>query len=66
MELVRASAKNTDECLKDFYIPYADYIVSGLPFASIPQHVSDEILLIINKVLYIVKFLKKFCKSIFC
>lgn len=49
--IVWGSAENIDEYLKNFSIPYADYIVSGLPFASLPQNVSDEILLTTTKIL---------------
>ncbi|MEK4418816.1 class I SAM-dependent methyltransferase [Bacillus sp. FSL K6-0268] len=72
--IVWGAAKNTDEYLKDFTIPYADYIVSGIPFASLPQHISDEILFTTTKVLktegvfitfQYTKFKTKFLKQFF-
>ncbi|MGH0798109.1 hypothetical protein S3E15_01509 [Bacillus mycoides] len=72
--IVWGSAENIDEYLKNFSIPYADYIVSGLPFASLPQNVSDEILLTTTKILkkdgvfitfQYTKFKKKFLNQFF-
>ncbi|PES60330.1 SAM-dependent methyltransferase [Bacillus cereus] len=72
--IVWGSAENIDKYLKNFSIPYADYIVSGLPFASLPQNVSDEILLITTKILkkdgafitfQYTKFKKKFLNQFF-
>ncbi|MDA2514071.1 methyltransferase [Bacillus cereus] len=72
--IVWGSAENIDEYLKIFSIPYADYIVSGLPFASLPQDVSDEILLTTTKILkkdgafitfQYTKFKKKFLNQFF-
>ena len=72
--IVWGSAENIDEYLKSFSIPYADYIVSGLPFASLPQNVSDEILLTTTKILkkdgvfitfQYTKFKKKFLNQFF-
>ncbi|PFA03836.1 class I SAM-dependent methyltransferase [Bacillus cereus] len=72
--IVWGAAENIDEYLKNFSIPYADYIVSGLPFASLPQNVSDEILLTTTKILkkdgvfitfQYTKFKKKFLNQFF-
>ncbi|MGE6599681.1 class I SAM-dependent methyltransferase [Bacillus proteolyticus] len=49
--IVCGSAENIDEYLKGHCIPYADYIVSGLPFSSLPQNVSNKILLTTTKIL---------------
>ncbi|WP_382920380.1 hypothetical protein, partial [Streptomyces sp. NPDC057062] len=37
--------------LKDYRIPYADYVISGLPFASLPKNVSIKILINTAKIL---------------
>ncbi|WP_085829270.1 class I SAM-dependent methyltransferase [Clostridium massiliodielmoense] len=42
--LINGSAENIDEYLKAFNIPYIDYVVSGLPFASLPKNISSTIL----------------------
>jgi len=42
--LINASAENIDKYLKEYNINKVDYIVSGLPFASLPQNVSNKIL----------------------
>lgn len=42
--IINGSAENIDEYLKDFNIPYIDYVVSGLPFASLPRSISSNIL----------------------
>lgn len=44
MIIVNGSAENTDKYLSDYRIPYVNYVVSGLPFASLPKHVSSNIL----------------------
>ncbi|MFL0488402.1 SAM-dependent methyltransferase [Bacillus sp. AFS054943] len=49
--VVLGSAENIDEYLKCYRIPYADYIVSGLPFSSLPSSVSNKILLTSTKIL---------------
>ncbi|NPC91360.1 methyltransferase [Bacillus sp. WMMC1349] len=49
--ILYGSAENIDQYLKEYCIPYADYIVSGLPFASLPKSVSAQILLNTTKVL---------------
>ena len=43
--LIYGSAENADRLLKSHHIPYADYVVSGLPFASLPKQVSSNILI---------------------
>lgn len=42
--IINDSAENIVKYLKDFNIPSVDYIVSGLPFASLPTEVSFNIL----------------------
>ncbi|MGL4656009.1 MAG: class I SAM-dependent methyltransferase [Sarcina sp.] len=42
--LLNESAENIDDILKRFNIKKVDYVVSGLPFASLPKEVSDKIL----------------------
>ncbi|MCL2572257.1 MAG: methyltransferase [Defluviitaleaceae bacterium] len=42
--IIKGSAADLEKYMKQYDIPYADYIVSGLPFASLPQDVSIEIL----------------------
>ncbi|MGL5576647.1 MAG: class I SAM-dependent methyltransferase [Sarcina sp.] len=42
--ILNESAENIDEILKKHNIKKVDYIVSGLPFASLPKEVSDKIL----------------------
>lgn len=42
--IVHGSVENIDKYLKDFNIPYIDYVVSGLPFASLPKNISSTIL----------------------
>lgn len=42
--IIHGSAEHIEEYLNDYQIPYADYIISGLPFASLPNHVSNHIL----------------------
>ncbi|MDR4887837.1 rRNA adenine N-6-methyltransferase family protein [Fredinandcohnia sp. QZ13] len=42
--IVNGSAENIEQYVKDYGIPYADYVVSGLPFASLPKQVSSNIL----------------------
>lgn len=48
---VYGSAENIGGYLKEHCIPYADYVVSGLPFASLPKSVSVNILLNTAKIL---------------
>ncbi|GIO27425.1 class I SAM-dependent methyltransferase [Ornithinibacillus bavariensis] len=42
--IIFGSAEHIEQYLKEYNIPYVDYIISGLPFASLPQNVSKEIL----------------------
>jgi len=44
LHIIKDSAASLEKYMKQYDIPYADYIVSGLPFASLPQDVSIEIL----------------------
>jgi len=44
MYIINGSAENVGDYMAQHKIPYADYIVSGLPFASLPQDVSTRIL----------------------
>ncbi|MGE8207636.1 class I SAM-dependent methyltransferase [Heyndrickxia sp. NPDC080065] len=43
--IVNGSAEDTDKYLNEYGIPYIDYVVSGLPFASLPKSVSNTILI---------------------
>ncbi|MCQ6267716.1 SAM-dependent methyltransferase [Fictibacillus sp. WQ 8-8] len=43
--VVNGSAENLHLYMKMYNIPYADAIVSGLPFASLPKEMSDSILI---------------------
>jgi len=47
--LIHDSAENLEQHLTSLNIPRIDYIVSGLPFASLPQQVSFEILRLTQK-----------------
>lgn len=42
--LINDSAENVDRYLKEYNIDKVDYVVSGLPFASLPKNVSNTIL----------------------
>jgi phospholipid N-methyltransferase len=42
--IINDSAEYLDKYLIKYNIPWLDYIVSGLPFASLPQNVSSAIL----------------------
>lgn len=42
--LINDSAENVDKHLKEYNINEVDYVVSGLPFASLPKNVSNKIL----------------------
>jgi phospholipid N-methyltransferase len=44
LHFINASAENIDSILKDLAVPYVDYVVSGLPFASLPRKVSHTII----------------------
>lgn len=43
--IIHGSAEDINKYTKDFNIPYLDYVVSGLPFASLPKSVSRDILI---------------------
>lgn len=43
--IINGSAEDIDKYTKYFNIPYLDYVVSGLPFASLPKSVSSAILI---------------------
>lgn len=49
--IVYGSASDIEQHMKRFDIPYVDYVVSGLPFASLPKEISNEILLHTTKIL---------------
>lgn len=42
--IVNDSAEFIDKYLRQYNIPMVDYVVSGLPFASLPQNISSAIL----------------------
>lgn len=42
--VVNDSAENTKDLLSQYGLAAPDYVVSGLPFAALPAHVSDTIL----------------------
>ncbi|KMY50106.1 class I SAM-dependent methyltransferase [Peribacillus loiseleuriae] len=49
--IINGSVEDIDKYTKDFNIPYLDYVVSGLPFASLPKNVSSTILIKTKKLL---------------
>lgn len=42
--VIHSSAENVEQILKDLQITQVDYIISGLPFASLPKSVTQTIL----------------------
>lgn len=42
--IINESAENIDIILRKYYINKVDYVISGLPFASLPMEVSENIL----------------------
>lgn len=44
VHIIHDSAENIDKYLTMYNIPWVDYFISGLPFASLPQNVSCAIL----------------------
>lgn len=44
VHIIHGSAGRAGECLRQLGLPAADYVVSGLPFASLPRQVSRQIL----------------------
>ncbi|MFE4243773.1 class I SAM-dependent methyltransferase [Peribacillus butanolivorans] len=49
--IVYGSAENIEQYLREYSIPYADYVISGLPFASLPKQISYKILTNTTKIL---------------
>lgn len=49
--IYNGSAEKVDWYLEKCGIPFVDYVISGLPFASLPKTVSNEILFKTSKVL---------------
>ncbi|MDR0273717.1 MAG: methyltransferase [Clostridiales bacterium] len=44
LHIINDSAENTGKYLSEHGFLYADFIISGLPFASLPQEISENIL----------------------
>ncbi|CEG27083.1 class I SAM-dependent methyltransferase [Bacillus sp. B-jedd] len=42
--IINDTAENIDKYIKQHGFPYIDYVISGLPFASLPKNVSNGIL----------------------
>lgn len=49
--IIHGEAQRAEEYLREHQIFSADYIVSGLPFASLPQNISKEILAATTRIL---------------
>ncbi|PWA09750.1 SAM-dependent methyltransferase [Pueribacillus theae] len=49
--IINGSAEDIDSYVNQYNLPRVDYIVSGLPFASLPENVSHTILLKTKKLL---------------
>ena len=49
--IVHGSAENIEQYIERFNIPSVDYVISGLPFSSLPESVSSTILLNTAKIL---------------
>lgn len=49
--IIHDSAEKVNKYLNKFGFNYVDYVVSGLPFASLPEHLSNNILTNTAKVL---------------
>lgn len=49
--IIHGSAEEIGKFMNHYQIPYVDYVISGLPFASLPQKVSTNILANTEKVL---------------
>lgn len=49
--IVNGSAENIERYLREYDIPTVDYVISGLPFSSLPKTVSYKILLNTTKIL---------------
>ena len=50
-KIIHGSAEHVDAYLKKFEVSHVDYVVSGLPFASLPKKTSERILLKTRKIL---------------
>ncbi|MFD0048094.1 class I SAM-dependent methyltransferase [Actinomycetes bacterium NPDC127524] len=55
--IVNDTAENIDKYIKKYNFPFIDYVISGLPFASLPKDVSNVIL---NKTRKLLKHRGKF------
>jgi phospholipid N-methyltransferase len=44
LEVVHGSAANADRILDDLGLPAADYVISGIPYSTMPAALRDEIL----------------------
>lgn len=42
--IIHDSAEHIGKYMAMYHIPWIDFIISGLPFASLPQHISENIL----------------------
>jgi phospholipid N-methyltransferase len=51
VHIVHGNAENVGTYLKQYGFDHADYIISGLPFTTLPKGVSDSILTATNKAL---------------
>ena len=51
MVLINGSAEDADHILGKYGIYHADYIISGLPFASLPEKVSDKIIKAVKNII---------------
>lgn len=51
LHIIYGNAENVNEYLKKYGFQSADYIVSGLPFTSLPKDISDSILTATNQAL---------------
>lgn len=49
--IVHGDARNLADYMKEYNISHIDYIISGLPFASLPANISDGILKSTRKIL---------------
>lgn len=49
--IIHGEAQRAEEYMKKYQISSVEYIVSGLPFTSLPQHISKEILMATGKIL---------------
>ncbi|MDE5853538.1 MAG: methyltransferase domain-containing protein [Ruminococcus sp.] len=49
--IIHGDARNLEKYMKKYNIKSVDYIISGLPFASLPSKISDKILSSTRKIL---------------